>query len=119
MPSIWSAANIVTWDSSETTTGRSGAPNRPCRSTSQPCAASSAWRPAARPVKVAIVAPVVYPTLTPAGSPNRSAIQAPATSSTTAAAGPITYSPAFWSQALVSQSAARAAGTPPPITKPK
>ena len=62
-PSIWSAAKIVTCDSSLTTTGISGAPNRPCRSTSQPAFASSAWRPAARPVNDAIVAPVVYPTL--------------------------------------------------------
>ena len=59
MPSIWSAAKIVTCDSSLTTTGISGAPNRPCRSTSQPAFASSAWRPAASPVNDAIVAPVV------------------------------------------------------------
>ena len=31
----------------------------------------------------------------------------------------MTYSPAFWSQALVSQSAASAAGTLPPMTNPK
>ena len=119
MPSIWSAAKIVTWDSSLTMTGNSGAPNRPWRSTSQPLRASSACRPAAIPVNEAIVAPVVKPTLTPAGSPNSSASHPPATSSATAAAGPMTYSPAFWSQALVSQSAATAAGTPPPITNPK
>jgi hypothetical protein len=40
-------------------------------------------------------------------------------SSTTDAAGPATYSPAFWSQAEVSQSAATAAGRAPPMTKPK
>ena len=67
----------------------------------------------------AIVAPVVNPTLAVSGSPNRSISHAPAVSSATAAAGPMTYSPAFWSQALVSQSAARAAGTLPPITNPK
>ena len=119
MPSIWRAAKIVTCDSSLTTTGISGAPNRPWRSTSQPDRASSACRAAASPVNDAIVAPVVNPTLTPAGSPNSSASHAPAVSSATAAAGPITYRPAFWSQALVSQSAASAAGTPPPITNPK
>ena len=65
------------------------------------------------------MAPVVNPTLTPAGNPNRSASQAPATSSATAAAGPMTYSPAFWSHAEVSQSAPSAAGSDPPITNPK
>ena len=95
MPSIWRAAKIVTCDSSLTTTGTSGAPNRPWRSTSHPDRASSAWRPAAIPVNDAMVAPVVNPTLTLAGSPNSSASQAPATSSATAAAGPITYRPAF------------------------
>ena len=75
--------------------------------------------PAASPVNDAIVAPVVNPTLTPAGRPNSSASHAPAISSATAAAGPMTYRPAFWSHALVSQSAASAAGTPPPITNPK
>jgi hypothetical protein len=45
--------------------------------------------------------------------------QAPATSSATAAAGPMTYSPAFWSHAVASQSAPTAAGRPPPITNPK
>ncbi len=63
MPSIWRAAKIVTCDSSLTTTGISGAPNRPWRSTSHPDRASSAWRPAAIPVNDAIVAPVVNPTL--------------------------------------------------------
>ena len=41
----------------------------------------------------------------------------PHTSSTTAAAGATAYMPAFWSQVDVSQSAARAAGTEPPITQ--
>jgi hypothetical protein len=68
---------------------------------------------------VAIVAPVTNPTLEPSGSPNSSRSHAAATSSATAAAGEIAYRPAFWSQALVSQSAASAAGTPPPITNPK
>ena len=43
--------------------------------------------------------------------PSRSFSHAPATSSTTAAGGPQTTRPAFWSQADVSQSAASAAGT--------
>ena len=67
----------------------------------------------------AIWQPVTKPNDTSAGSPSSSASHAPATSSTTEAAGPPTYSPAFWSHADVSQSAASAAGTAPPITKPK
>ena len=43
----------------------------------------------------------------------------PATRSTPAAAGDEARRPAFWSQVEVSQSAARAAGKPPPITQPK
>ena len=70
-------------------------------------------------MKLAIVAPVVNPTLDPAGSPKTSTSHAAATSSATAAAGDSAYSPAFWSQVLVSQSAASAAGTPPPTTNPK
>ena len=73
----------------------------------------------ASPVKLAIWAPVTSPTDTPAGRPSSSASQAPATSSTTLAAGPSTNRPAFWSQAEVSQSAASAAGVAPPTTNPK
>ena len=74
---------------------------------------------AARAVKCAIVAPVVNPTDVSGGSPSRSTSQPAATSSTTAAAGVARYSPTFCSQADVSQSAASAAGTEPPMTKPK
>jgi len=66
-----------------------------------------------------MVAPVVNPTLDPVGSPNSSTSHPAATSSATAAAGEVAYRPAFWSHALVSQSAATDAGTLPPITKPK
>ncbi|MFG1991875.1 hypothetical protein ACGFJ7_18050 [Actinoplanes sp. NPDC048988] len=52
-------------------------------------------------------------------SPSASTSQPAAVSSATLAAGPSTYSPAFWSQAEVSQSAASAAGVAPPTTKPK
>jgi hypothetical protein len=34
-------------------------------------------------------------------------------------AGDNTFRPAFWSQAVVNHSAATAAGTLPPVTKPK
>src|SRR6476661_328506 len=70
-------------------------------------------------VKLAIVAPLVNPTLVPGGSPSISTSQAAATSSTTAAAGVARNRPTFWSQADVSQSAASAAGTEPPMTNPK
>ena len=118
-PSIWSEARIVTWASSPTTTAIGGAPTRPSSSTFQPARARTAWRPAASAAKLAIVAPVTKPTLQPSGSPNRSSSHLVATSSTTAAAGDITNIAAFCSQALASQSAARAAGTPPPTTNPK
>jgi hypothetical protein len=49
---------VVRW-SAPTTTGNSGAPNSPFDSTSHPAFASKACRPAASPVKLAMVAPVV------------------------------------------------------------
>ncbi len=70
-------------------------------------------------MKWAIVAPVVNPTDVPAGSPSSSTSQSAATSSTTEAAGVPRYRPTFCSQVEVSQSAARAAGTEPPMTNPK
>jgi hypothetical protein len=70
-------------------------------------------------VKLAICAPVTKPTLQPAGSPNSSFTQSATICSTTAAIGDITNIWAFWSQADTSQSAAIAAGTLPPVTKPK
>jgi hypothetical protein len=91
----------------------------PAVSTSWPARPSTSCLAAARAVKLAICPPVTKPTDTWAGSPSSSASQRPATSSTTPAAGPATCSPAFWSQAAVSQSAASAAGSAPPITKPK
>ena len=86
--------------------------------TSQPARRSTSSRAAARQVKLAIVPPVTKPTALPAGSPSRSSSQALATCSVAVAAGVSRASPAFWSQALVSQSAASAAGCEPPITMP-
>ena len=68
---------------------------------------------------MAIVAPVVNPTSLPAGRPSSSSSQPAAASSAAAVAGVANRSPAFWSQALTSQSAASAAGRVPPITQPK
>ena len=58
------AASMVTWRSAPTTTSTGGAPSRPSLSTSQPAAASTWWRAAARPVKLAICPPVTNPVLT-------------------------------------------------------
>ena len=69
-------------------------------------------------MKLAIVPPVTKPTAQPAGSPSRSSSQALATSSVAVAAGVSRARPAFWSQALTSQSAASAAGWVPPMTIP-
>ena len=60
-----------------------------------------------------MVVPVVKPTDVLRGRPNRSTSQRPAMVSMTAAAGEATTDGAFWSQTLVSQSAATAAGRPP------
>jgi hypothetical protein len=70
-------------------------------------------------VKFAIVPPVTNPTSAPDGSPSSSRIHADAASSTATVPGVACRMAEFWSQALVSQSAASAAGCVPPITHPK
>ena len=95
-----------------------GAPVSPSVATCQPAVCSTASRAAARQVKLDIVAPVTNPTPLPAGSPRTSSSQPLATSSTAEWAGVSRRSPEFWSQALTSQSAARAAGCVPPMTIP-
>ena len=69
-------------------------------------------------MKLDIVAPVTKPTPLAAGSPRTSSSQPFATFSTAESAGVGRSRPAFWSQALTSQSAARAAGCVPPMTNP-
>src|SRR5581483_2717179 len=96
-----------------------GAPVRPSRSTSQPTRSRTWLRAAASAVACAICVPVTNAKDRARGRSSSSTSQRPATSSTTDAAGPPTYRPAFWSQADVSQSAASAAGRAPPMTKPK
>ena len=96
-----------------------GAPGRPSRATSQPAGREDVLRAAASAVVFAPCAPVTKPLETPAGSPSSSASHSAATSSTAAAAGEVTTENPFWSQALASQSAASAAGSALPITKPK
>jgi hypothetical protein len=76
-------------------------------------------RAAARDVTWAICEPVTSANEAWAGRPSSSLIHAPHTSSTTAAAGLVATIAAFWSQAEVSQSAATAVGSAPPMTQPK
>ncbi len=118
-PSRRSALNTVAWDSSLTIRRSAGAPASPRASTSQPARSSTAWRAAASAVTLAICAPLVRPPPAGCGSPSRSFAHASTVVSAVAAAGDIVCRPAFWSQAEVSQSAASAAGSDPPVTKPK
>ncbi len=66
-----------------------------------------------------MVAPVTKPPPVPSGSPSNSVTQRSATRFSTDAVGDITGRAAFWSQAAVSQAAACAIGSAPPVTKPK
>ena len=111
--------NTVECASAPTITRSGGAPPSPRASTSQPARASTACRAAASAVTFAICAPVVRPVAAPAGRPSSALTQSPTVSSAAAAAGDIAWKALFWSQADVSQSAASAAGSEPPVTKPK
>ncbi len=113
-----SAFSTLTCTSSPTTTRSGGAPKRPFASTSQPWRAKSAWRAAPSPLRLAVVAQVTKPTPVSAGRPSTSTSHAIAASSSAAATGEVTRSPAFWSHAAPSTVAASAAGSDPPITKP-
>ena len=119
IPSSRRARPSVTCRLAPATTVIGGEPASPSASRSQPARSSTACRAAARAVTCAIWQPVVKPNEASAGSPNSSLSQLPATCSATSADGPSTPMPAHWSQVEVSQSAASAAGTEPPITKPK
>ena len=117
-PRYRSARSMLSCRSPPTITRTRGASVRPCLPTSQPTRRNVSSRAAARQVKLDIVAPVAKPTALPAGSPSRSSSQLLATSSTAEYAGVTSRMPAFWSHALVSQSAASAAGWLPPMTIP-
>lgn len=109
---------MAMWRSSPAMTCTGGPPASPSRATFQPARRSTASRPAARQVKLDIVAPVVKPTALSAYRPSRSSSHAPAMSSTAACAGETARMTLFWSQALTSQSVASAAGSLPPTTNP-
>src|SRR5262249_703774 len=81
-----------------TTTAMGGARKRPCASTSQPAEASTAWRAAASPAKLAIVAPVTNAPPQVDGRPSTSSSQP---------------------SAISSIREATVAGSAPPVTKPK
>ena len=70
-------------------------------------------------VKFDVVAPVAKPTAAVRGRASASSTHRSATASIAAAAGELTRLNAFWSQAEASQSDASAAGSAPPVTKPK
>ncbi len=70
-------------------------------------------------VKFEVVAPVAKPTAAVRGRSSASRTQRSATASIAAAPGELTRLKAFWSHAEVSQSAPSAAGSAPPVTKPK
>ena len=118
MPSSFAARVVVPCTSLEVRMRTLGAPASPSRLTSHPARARTACRAAARQVTWAIWQPVTRAKEADAGRPSTSLSQVPQTSSTTAAAGPQAYRPAFWSQVAVSQSAASAAGRPAPMTQP-
>jgi hypothetical protein len=70
-------------------------------------------------VRCAIAHPVGKPTEVPSGSPKSSTSHRAVAYSAVATAGPRSYTPQFWSQALTSQSAAMDTGSVPPTTNPK
>ena len=72
MPSIASALTALAWTWPLASTGTGGSAERPSSSTSTPCCSPHQRRAAARPVKFAIVAPVVSTPLHAAGRPNSS-----------------------------------------------
>src|ERR1700738_1849347 len=77
---------------------------------SAPCSAAHQRRAAARPVKFAIVAPVVRTPPQLAGRPKSSLSQPTATFSSREPSGELTQLKEFWSRAEASQSGPRAQG---------
>jgi hypothetical protein len=118
-PSTRSAFFTVMCTVAETTTRISGAPLRPSPSKSQPLRASSARRAAATQASVHALALVPKPTALSRGRSRISSTQRAATCSIAAAAGEFTADDAHWSHASTMRSAAAAAGSVAPITKPK
>lgn len=91
---------------------------QPRWATSTPCCWPSHCRPMASPAKLAMVAPLTRLPLNASGRPSRD-FNCVTAASSIAAAIVSWLSWLFWSVTLTSQSAATAAGVPPPVTKPK
>src|SRR5665648_607842 len=119
MPRNARERQIVACASAPTITATGGQEASPSRSGSYPALRSTVHRATARQVVLAIWLPVTRPTPLPVGSASRSTSQLATTSSHTAAAGEDTPDAEFWSQADAIQSAPTAAGSEPPVTKPK
>ena len=116
-PTTPSALHTELWASAPTYTATGGAPTSPSASTSQPAAASTASRAAVSAMTFAPVAPL-HSAPSP-GIPSVASSPATALRSNAAAPGLVAADQAFWSHAVVSQSAAAATGSAPPVTKPK
>ena len=91
----------------------------PVQSTSKPCASSTERRAAASAARFAIVAPVTNAAPLVAGRARSSRTHRNATDSAAAPIGELTSLNAFWSHTAATQFAATAAGSAPPVTKPK
>ncbi len=118
-PRVPRVLRALAWISVLEITGIGGRPPRPSWAASNPRPAPVHCRAAARPIRLAIVAPLVSAPAQAAGRPNSSFSQRSTVSSVWAAAGLLSHIPAFWSMAEASSPPASAAGVLPPLTNPK
>src|SRR3990172_8292528 len=109
-PTIPNALISEGWTSSPTTTVTSGAPNRPWAVESQPTSERTWDRAADRVVTWATVVPVTKAPQVVLGNPLAWMIHRNALASSATEPGVASADAEFWSQAEVSQSAARATG---------
>ena len=116
-PTMASALSALAWMKPLESTGTAGSPAMPSLPMSRPCCSPHHCRAAARPMKLAAVAPVVSAPPHSAGSAKSSFSQSSATVSRRVPSGEPTQLKAFWSSAVASQSAPSAAGVTPPVTK--
>src|SRR5439155_16838945 len=117
MPSMLRAFFAEAWMKPLAMTGIAGSPLIPRAAMLIPCSSPHHWRAAPRAVKLDMVAPVVSTPPQLRGRLKRSFSQAIATCSSLEPSGELTHNAALLSRADVSQSAARAEGVAPPVTK--
>src|SRR5438034_1103216 len=117
MPSMLRAFFAEAWMKPLAMTGTMGSPLIPRPAMLVPCSSPHHWRAAPRAVKFDMVAPVVSTPPQRCGRLKRSFSQAIATCSSLEPSGELTHNAALLSRADVSQSAARATGVEPPVTK--